>query len=137
MNPFRFDKHFVANWLKAFLVSPGVLFPAAYLFLFLSAGQFLNGNFKKELQETYALKTANSRRLSVRSLMLSTTLGSVTLHDIETGPVPPSADNRPHSINTMEIPLSDLAGILFCNSVRRSSVGSACERILAEESDGQ
>ncbi|NTW55737.1 MAG: hypothetical protein HGB20_01675 [Chlorobiaceae bacterium] len=137
MNPFRFDKRFVANWLKAFMVSPGVLFPAAYLFLYLSSGLFLNGVFKKELQDAYALKTANSRRLAVGSLKLSVTLGSVTLNDITTEPARASADSRPRIINAVEIPLPDLADILLFSSARRSSARSVCETVLAEESNGQ
>lgn len=133
MAPFP-EKRFTANWLTAFMVSPGVLFPSAYLALYLSTSAFLNTGFKNELCLSYGIATHNSRSLSIGSLKTGPDLCSVTISDIASMPANTSRNNVYRSINTIEIPLCDIADFLFSKSAREASAIAACEKILAEES---
>lgn len=137
MTPFRFEKRFIANWMKAFMVSPGVLFPAAYLIIYLCASLFLNTVYKKELCRSYGIATGSSRNLSIGSLKAGIDLGSVTLSDIETVSAisfpGKKATGPARSIHTMSITLCDTGNFFLSKSARQVSARKACEKILAGE----
>jgi len=133
MPPFQ-EKCFPATWLKAFMVSPGVLFPAAYLVLYLSVSAFLNTGFKKELCQSYSVATHDSRRLSIGSLKAGPDLCSVKITGIESTPAQASLNKGTRSIRTVDVNLSGIAGFMFSRSARELFIHEACRKILAEES---
>jgi hypothetical protein len=137
MAPSRCDKRFISNWLKACMVSPGVLFPAAYLMLYLLVSIFLETGFKKEICRAYGNASGNSRHLSIGSVKAGLDLCSVTLHDIESRPSNVAEKNRTRSINALNIRLCGIGTFLSGGSSRELSARAASEKILDEESRNQ
>jgi|WetSurMetagenome_2_1015567.scaffolds.fasta_scaffold1265843_1 hypothetical protein len=137
MAPSRCDKRFLSNWLKAFMVSPGVLFPAAYLMLYLLLSLFLDTGFKEEICRAYGNASGNSRHLSIGSVKAGFDLCSITLQDIESGPAYAAENNRTHSIHALKIRLCGIGTFLSGGSSRELSARAASEKILDEESRDQ
>ena len=131
-------KKFIINWLKALMLSPGMLFPAGYLFVYLSINIYLNADFKKNLAQSINQTTGNTWNISINSLKSGLVLDSVTLDHIELTPVAHPENNgqkRNHAITikTLEIPCPELEKLLFSSKERLSSTKTVCEKILADE----
>ncbi len=62
------EKKFLINWLKALMLSPGILFPAGYLLVYLSTNIYLNADFKKNLSTSVNQSTGNTWHISIKSL---------------------------------------------------------------------
>ncbi len=138
MGPRLPAKNFVINWLKALLLSPGVLFPAGYLLVYLSTNIFLNADFKKNLAQSVNQATGNSWQVSIKSLKSGLILDSVTLQDIELTPTSAPESNLQHpahtiTIQTLEIPCPNLEKLLFSHTERILSAKVICKKILADE----
>ncbi|NTV60038.1 MAG: hypothetical protein HGA77_01875 [Chlorobiaceae bacterium] len=131
------EKRFPANWLKAFMMSPGVLFPSAYLLFYFSTSIFLNTGFKNELCRTYSTATHGSRNLSIGSLKADFDCRSVTISGIESSSAGASKNKAPRTIDKFEIRVTDITGFLASTSVRNRSAMAICEKIIAEESLNQ
>jgi len=132
-------KKFVINWLKAFMLSPGILFPAGYLLLYLSTNIYLNADFKKSLSLSVQRATGNRWHIHIKSLKTGWILNSVTLNEIEfTKAAMPEnrgqVANHSMTINTLEIPTPHLQQLLFSNADLMSSTNALCEKIIAEKS---
>jgi hypothetical protein len=54
------EKNFLINWCKALMLSPGVLFPAAYLLVYTSTNIYLNADFKKNLARSVKQTTGSA-----------------------------------------------------------------------------
>ena len=126
------------NWLKALLLSPGVLFPAGYIFVYLSTNIFLNADFKKNLAQSVNQATGNTWQVSIKSLKSGLILDSVTLHDIEltpTGEPERHQQNFGHTITiqNLEIPCPNLEKLLFSPNERLLSTQVICKKILADD----
>ena len=131
-------KKFIINWLKALMLSPGILFPAGYLLVYLSINIYLNADFKKNLVQSVNRSTGNTWQISITSLKSGLVLNSVTLDHIELTPVAQSENhgqqrNQAIIIKTLEIPCPELEKLLFSSEERLSSTKTVCEKILADE----
>jgi hypothetical protein len=129
-------KKFIKNWLKALMLSPGMLFPAGYILVYLSINIYLNADFKQNLSRSVSSATGNTWNISIKSLKSGLVLDSVTLNQIELTPVANPESNRQSSndaitITTLEIPCPKLEKLLFSSKERLSSTQNICEKILA------
>ncbi len=131
-------KKFMINWLKALMLSPGMLFPAGYLLVYLSINIYLNADFKENLAQSVSKATGNTWQISIKSLKPGLVLNSVTLNHIELTPVAKpeisgQKSNHAISIKTLEIPFPELEKLLFSSKERLASTKTVCARILADE----
>ena len=131
-------KKFVINWLIAFMLSPGVLFPAGYLFLYLSTNIYLNADFKTNLSKSVERSTGNTWKTSITSIKSSWVLDSVTLRHIEltkaTKPgIREDTEKQTVTINNIRIPFPNLQKLLFSSTDRKTSTHTLCEKILTEK----
>jgi len=132
------EKNFLTNWLKALMLSPGILFPAGYLLIYLSSNIYLNTDFKKNLSESINEATGNTWQVSIRSLKSGLILDSITLNNIELTPTKTSESNGQHSnhtitIPTLQMPCPNLEKLLFCRTERVWSMQAICKKILADK----
>ncbi|MFZ4525015.1 MAG: hypothetical protein ACOYOE_05570 [Chlorobium sp.] len=138
MSPRFPSKKFTINWLKALLLSPGVLFPAGYLLVYLSTNIFLNADFKKNIAHSVHQATGNTWQVNIKSLKSGLILDSVTLNDIELTPArTPESNLQPPAhtitIQTLEIPCPNLEKLLFSPKERLLSTQVICKKILSDE----
>lgn len=138
MTPRFPEKTFLINWVKALLLSPGMLFPAAYLMVYLATGLYLNADFKMNLSRSINMATGNAWQISIKSLKPSLVLDSVTLNHIELTPTDQLQNNEPDTlhaitIKALEIPWPGLEKVLFSRNERISSANTVCKKILADE----
>ncbi len=135
----RFPKRtFVINWLKALMLSPGMLFPAAYLLVYLSTNIYLNADFKKSLSRSVNQATGNTWQINIKSVKSGLVLNSVTLDTIELTPIADhqnsvQSTNHAITIKTLEIACPELQNILFSRKERLLSTKTVCEKILSDE----
>ena len=120
------------------MLSPGVLFPAGYLLLYLSTNIYLNAEFKNNLSKSVNKATGNTWHISIKSMKSGWVLNSVTLNHIELtktkahGKIE-SADNSAITINNLEIPVPNLEKLLFSSADRTLSTNTVCEKILNDQ----
>jgi hypothetical protein len=132
------EKKFIKNWLKALMLSPGMLFPAAYLLIYLSTNIYLNADFKKNLSQSVNHATGNTWQISIKSLKSGFVLDSVTLNQIELTPiVRPENKGKPAShpitIKKLEVAYPEIEKVLFSRKERLLSTKTVCDKILAAE----
>jgi hypothetical protein len=130
-------KHFLINWLKALVLSPGVLFPAGYFCVYLSTNIYLNTEFKKSLAQSVSEASGNTLEISIESLKPGLILDSVTLNSIKLTPTGEHGSYRqmnsqPVTISTIEIASPDLEKVLFSPAERLSSTLAISEKILSD-----
>jgi hypothetical protein len=138
MNPRLPNKTFVIKWFKALMLSPGVLFPAGYLLLYLSTNIYLNENYKKCLAQTFNQATGNKMQISIKSLNAGFVFDSFTLNNIELTSTLPVADDQNSSdcritISSLKIAAPDLQKLLFSRTAQQLSAKNVCDKILEEE----
>ncbi|NMW19306.1 MAG: hypothetical protein HKK66_09825 [Chlorobiaceae bacterium] len=131
-------KKFILNWLKAFMLSPGVLFPTGYLLLYLSTNIYLNVIFKTNLSESVERATGNTWQTSIKSIKSGLVFDCVTLKHIELTKtarpeISANVRSRTLTIDTLEIPFPNVQMLLFSSTERQSSTNALCEKILAEQ----
>ena len=131
-------KTFVINWLKALMLSPGMLFPVSYLLIYLSTNIYLNADFKQNLSRSITRTTGNTWQISINSLSSGLILDSVTLNHIELTPVVQSQNstqqaNHAFTIPSLKIAFPELQNILFSREERLSSTKTVCEKILSDK----
>ncbi len=106
-----------ANWLKALLLSPGTMFSAGYLVLFLLTNSYLDNTIKKNVSETFNRSTGHTWQLSVASIRSGYTLNSITLKQLSFIPSkrqsPPSAPLEPILIKELQVPCTHLCTLFF------------------------
>ena len=120
------------------MLSPGILFPAGYLVLYISTNIYLNSDFKKNISRSFNTATGDNWQISVKSLKSGLFLDSVTLNHIELtkrGMADQSnkVTYRTITIKRLEIPYPDLQKLLFSSAERLSSTQTVYEKILARE----
>jgi len=131
-------KTFLINWLKALMLSPGMLFPAAYLLVYLSTNIYLNADFKKSLSRSVNQATGNTWQINIKKVKSGLILNSVTLDTIELTPITGhynsgQSTNHAITIKTLEIACPKLQNILFSRKERFLSTKTVCEKILSDE----
>ncbi|ACF44016.1 hypothetical protein [Pelodictyon phaeoclathratiforme] len=132
------EKIFVINWLKALMLSPGMLFPAAYFLIYLSTNIYLNADFKKNLSQAVNQASGNTLQISIKSLKSGLVLDSITLNQIEFTPIIQTGKkrqitNHPITIKKLEIESPEVEKLLFSRKKRLSSTKMLCDKILAAE----
>lgn len=120
------------------MLSPGVLFPAGYLLIYLSSNIYLNAEFKKKLSQSINQETGNTWQVSIQSMKSGLILDSVTLNYIELTPTRAVKSNGQHynhtiTIPTLQIPCPDLEKLLFCRTERVLSMQAITKKILADK----
>ena len=134
MAPQQKEKNLVIQWCKALILSPGMLFCAGYLLLYLCTAHSLRVHFKDDLLQSFSQATGNSRQIRFASLKTDFFLDTITLTKIELSPSGRAkTGSQPIIINTIKINLPDLDTFLFCPATRQSSSKVVCEEILKEE----
>ncbi len=134
----KFRKKFFRHWLIALMLSPGVLFPTGYLFLYLSTNIYLNADFKTNLSKSVARATGNTWHTNITSIKSGWGFDSMTLNHVELTKaanrgIKADVENRTITINTIEIPFPDLQNVLFSSAERQRSTNALCDIILAEK----
>jgi hypothetical protein len=125
------EKNLLINWCKALMLSPGVLFPAAYLLVYTSTNIYLNADFKKNLARSVKQTTGSAWEISIKSLSSDLILNSVTLNHIEL--TPSGMQEQPSvTIPTIEVNCPDLQTLLFSPAKRFSSTELIRKKILSE-----
>ncbi len=132
------EKKLIIQWLKALILSPGILFCTGYLLLYLLTAHWLGVHFKDELLRSFTETTGNRRQLQIASLKTDFFLDTLTLTQIELSGAPSPSGARqtsgqPITISTMTITLPDLDTFLFSPATRQSSSRAVCEEILKAE----
>ncbi len=131
-------RKFIINWLKAFAVSPGVLFPAAYLLLYLGTVIYLNTDYKKELIRSLNLAAGPSSRIELGQLHTCYRLDNISVDRIDiidSVTTPESVDRHETliSINSVSLPVRNVEKLMFSTSDRKSSLDAICRLILSEK----
>ncbi|ASQ90102.1 hypothetical protein CHL67_03430 [Prosthecochloris sp. GSB1] len=72
-----------SNWLKALLLSPGILFCAAYLALYLLTNVYLDRELKADIAEACVSMSGNRYSLSIERLSANPDLRSVRIENLE------------------------------------------------------
>ncbi|MDT9547192.1 MAG: hypothetical protein RI826_07640 [Chlorobium phaeovibrioides] len=125
---------FLQKWLKAFLLSPGVLFTAGYLLCYLAATLSLNMGFKTALTRSLERKTDSTLTLSVESLNAGPGLDSILLSTVWLGPAGTDGTRGPGtlSIASLEVPCPSLLLFPLSKATLESSAESLSGTILEQ-----
>lgn len=91
------------KWFTALMLSPGMLFTAAYLVVWMSTNFYLHHRFREQLTRTFDAAAGSRYRLSVGDLGTSLDLNSLTLKHLELTPVSPRDKARPEPIRIEKI----------------------------------
>lgn len=126
------------NWLTALTLSPGILFAALYLTVWLSTNAFLDYRFRELLTRSFDTATANRYHLSVGALSTGPWLSSLTLEHLEllprTGTVP--GTEKTIVINRIDIDCPEVGLMLFRPSAVEAASRSVSRRLLIRCPDG-
>lgn len=120
-------------WLKALTLSPGILFFAGYLVIYLLTNSYLNRELKEEISQAIEIATDNRYTLSVEHLRAGLDLHSVTLRHLELTPVKKqhqTATNSSVSIRQLCVEQINLCNLLFSKQTAERSTREISRRIL-------
>ncbi|UZJ40523.1 hypothetical protein OO006_09145 [Prosthecochloris sp. SCSIO W1101] len=101
------------NWLKALALSPGVLFSAGYLVIYLLTNVYLNSALKNTILQEIETATENRYTISVEHLRAGIDLQSVTLRNLEFIPV--KKQNRQEENSSLSLPNLHIEQVNLCN----------------------
>ena len=144
--PLQFPhKRFIINWLKALILSPGILFPTAYLLVYLSTSIYLNNAFKTELYQSIDRTSGNMVTIKVESISPNLQLDTMTLRSIDVIPAEHAESNESNnqplqhikSTHALAIRCPNLQQLLFNKEKRRSSITVISTILLAKHSCAQ
>ncbi|MDP8306465.1 MAG: hypothetical protein RAO75_08195 [Candidatus Chlorobium antarcticum] len=125
---------FLKKWLKAFLLSPGVLFTAGYLLCYLAATISLNMGFKTALTRSLEKKSHSTLDFSVESLNAGPGLDRITLSTVR---ITPAGTDGARSTGTLciaslEVPCPDLLFFALNREALESSAENLSGTILEQ-----
>ncbi|ARM30624.1 hypothetical protein [Prosthecochloris sp. HL-130-GSB] len=123
------------NWIKALLLSPGTLFSAAYLVIYLLTNISLSGSIRNRISDSVSRATGENWQLSVQSLHAGAQLNTVTLKNIRITPTSSGQASAPEklvpiSIKELEVPCRRVFTIFFDNRQADISSEDISRRIL-------
>ncbi|MEI7696057.1 MAG: hypothetical protein WCI64_10495, partial [Chlorobium sp.] len=99
------EKKCLINWCKALMLSPGILFPAAYLLVYTSTNIYLNAAFKQNLALSVNQATGKAWDTSITSVKAGLILDSVKLNHIILAPAGRATQNgQSITIKSLNIP---------------------------------
>lgn len=102
------------KWLKALMLSPGILFSTGYLIIYLLTNAYLNSDVKNTILREVETATGNRYICSVDHLRAGIDLHSVTLQNIELRPVSKGFQTE-NSGSVVSIPNLCIDPINLCN----------------------
>ena len=102
------------NWLKALMLSPGILFSTGYFIIYLLTNVYLNSEVKNTILREVEIATENRYTFSVDHLRAGIDLHSVTLWNLELRPVKKQFQSENNG-NTVSIPNIRIKQINLCN----------------------
>jgi hypothetical protein len=118
------------HWLKAFLLSPGIMFGYAYLVLWLGTNFYLDHTFKTDLLEAVSSATDHHCHPAIASLKASFSLNALTISELDLTASGKALNNQLPKKNIhivkLEIPCPDIYLVLF---QPRSSVIALTEKV--------
>ncbi|PWW82094.1 hypothetical protein CR164_07080 [Prosthecochloris marina] len=121
------------NWLKALALSPGVLFSAGYLVIYLLTNVYLNSALKNTILQEIETATENRYTISVEHLRAGIDLQSVTLRNLEFIPVKKQnqqEENPGLSLPNLHIEQVNLCNLLFSRQCVEHSTREISRHIL-------
>lgn len=121
------------RWLKALTLSPGILFSAGYLVIYLLTNSYLNRELKEEISQAIEIATDNRYTLSIEHLRAGLDLHSVTLRHLELIPVKKQhqiATSSSVSIRQLCVEQINLCNLLFSKQTAERSTREISRRIL-------
>jgi hypothetical protein len=123
------------SWLKALLLSPGMLFLFGYLAIYCTASIYMNGTFKKELQERYIRSRGSTHSVTIGSIRPDIGMNAITISRIELTPTEscPEKERRHVILDKLALALPELEKTLFSNRRLRESTSLVCNKIREEE----
>lgn len=118
------------KWFTALMLSPGVLFAAAYLTVWLSTNFYLDHRFREHLTRAFNSASGSRYRLSIGDLDTSLELSSLTLQQLELVPVSGNSPEHAHRIriDKLDISCPEIGLVLFSPS----KVDDTTERIARQ-----
>ena len=125
------------NWLLALALSPGMLFPAGYLVVYLATNIHLNSSFKENMSQEFLAATENRVSISIGTMRAGLDFRSVTLQKLELKPaenVSRPSDNV--AIPALRIEQLNLCNLLFDRTCREQSVKTITRQILRNNRTG-
>lgn len=125
-----------SSWIRALLLSPGILYLSAYLALYGAISVRLNGTFKEQVQQRYP---GGTHRITIGAVNPSFGLDTITIRKIEIIPTPDCPENRRNrrTLPELSIDMPDLQKTLFSNTLLYRSASIACEKIRKHELNAQ
>ncbi len=102
------------NWVKALMLSPGILFSTGYLIIYFLTSAYLNSGVKNTILREVETATGNRYVCSVDYLRAGIDLHSVTLRNIELRPVSQRFQSENNS-TVVSIPNLCVEPINLCN----------------------
>ncbi|MBV5329240.1 MAG: hypothetical protein JZU65_16730 [Chlorobium sp.] len=128
------EKLSLFSWLKALLLSPGILFLFVYLAIYLSTTIYLNLDFKKNLLNSFSIPENNPYRITIGSINAGFVMDSVILHEVELSPAEPSCidgtGEKTITISTLRVTCPGLEKLLFNPGMVKTSTGTLYNGIL-------
>jgi len=125
-----------SSWIRALLLSPGILYLSAYLALYGAISVRLNGTFKEQVQQRYP---GGTHRITIGTVTPSLSLDAITIRKIEIIPTSGCPENRQHqtTLGELSFDMPDLQKTLFSNAILRQSASAAGEKIREHELKAQ
>ncbi len=118
-----------ANWLKALLVSPGVLFTAGYLLVHGATNHYLDHKLKARIAEAVSLGSQSHYLISLSSLRAGFGLESLTLKELTLSTTNGKKDII--SIEELRIPCKELCFMTFDHRVAAEITATVSRQIIA------
>ena len=120
------------NWLIALTLSPGILFSAGYLAIYLMTNIYLNRDFKDAILQEVETATENRFDFSVEKLHAGITLRSLTLQNLELRPVRKQVQGNysGSTIPNISIEQINLCNLLFSKKCAENSTREITKQIL-------
>jgi len=123
------------SWIKALLLSPGMLFLFGYLGIYSAASIMMNGPFRELLQQRYPGSSGNTHTLTIGSIEPEFSMNAITLSRIEMTPTEKCPKNlRRHiSVKKLALGFPELEKTLFSSRKLRESTALVCRKIREVE----
>ncbi|NTU67409.1 MAG: hypothetical protein HGB02_00865 [Chlorobiaceae bacterium] len=94
------------KWLKALMLSPGVLFALAYLFLWNATNLYLDHAFRGKLDRAFNAVAGSRYRLTIGALGTGSDFSTVTLEHLELIAVDTRSSGQPRRIRVDKLDIS-------------------------------
>ena len=120
------------KWLKALMLSPGVLFTFAYITIWHATNIYLDHAFRARLANAFSNVAGNRYRLTIGSIGTGPELSSLTMERLELVALAPASSGKPRriSIDRIDIACPDIGLILILPSRAEVTTRSVSKALL-------